>query len=387
MVRLRIRAVSTTRNGAGPLRLGVIGTGLAIERLHWPALRQMPERFHIVAFADLARPSAERFAHVAGLGMDGYHADYADLLARSDVEAVLIALPIPLLYPAARAALEAGKHVLCEKPAGANLEQATDFLALQDRFPERTILVGENFFYRDDLRLARSLLESGAIGRPHLVSWRLVLQTVPREGSFASTPWRWAPQYRGGPLLDADVHHVAQLRLLCGDIETLHAFVQYANPRMGGPSDLVLNVQFVSQVIGNFTAAHLALRPFDEANAMHIYGAEGVLIVEDRRVRLQSADGAQVDYTVEGTDNGYYNEWLNFYDAVVYDDEPIVGTISQSYTNLLVVMRALDAAAGQRLERLPPGPAGLGETAVPLWRPRGQTDLFGGLPCTVHRSA
>jgi predicted dehydrogenase len=276
--------------------------------------------------------------------------------------------------------------VLCEKPAGANLEQATDFLALENRFPERKILVAENFFYRDDLRLARSLLDSGAIGRPHLVSWRLVLQTVPRPGSFASTPWRWAPQYRGGPLLDADVHHVAQLRLLCGDIATLHAFIQEANPRMGGPSDLVLNVQFVSQAIGNFTAAHLALRPFDEANAMHIYGAEGALIVADGRVRLQSADGAQVDYTVEGADNGYYNEWLNFYDAVVSDDEPIVGTISQSYTNLLVVMLALDAAEGQRLEHLPPGPDGLSETAVPLWRPRGQTDLFAGLPCTVRRA-
>ena len=87
----------------------------------------MPDRFEIVALANHTRPKAEAFAQLAGLSMDDYHADYADLLARDDVEAVLICLPIPLLYPSARAALEAGKHVLCEKPAGANVEQGREF--------------------------------------------------------------------------------------------------------------------------------------------------------------------------------------------------------------------------------------------------------------------
>ncbi|HYW88620.1 MAG TPA: Gfo/Idh/MocA family oxidoreductase, partial [Chloroflexota bacterium] len=68
-----------------PVRLGVIGTGLATEKLHWPALRQMPDRFEIVAFANHTRPKAEAFAQLAGLSMDDYHADYADLLARDDV--------------------------------------------------------------------------------------------------------------------------------------------------------------------------------------------------------------------------------------------------------------------------------------------------------------
>ncbi len=45
-----------------PIRLGVIGTGLAVERLHWPALVQMPDRFTIAAFANHTRPKAEHFA-------------------------------------------------------------------------------------------------------------------------------------------------------------------------------------------------------------------------------------------------------------------------------------------------------------------------------------
>jgi predicted dehydrogenase len=50
-----------------PLRIGVIGTGLAVERLHWPALVQMQERFRVVAFANDTREPAERFARLAEL--------------------------------------------------------------------------------------------------------------------------------------------------------------------------------------------------------------------------------------------------------------------------------------------------------------------------------
>src|SRR5215216_2786121 len=128
-----------TLSSVPPVRLGIIGTGIAVEKLHWPALRQMPDHFDIVAFANHTRPKAEAFAQLAGLSMDNYHTDYAELLARDDVDAVLICLPIPLLYPSTRAALEAGKHVLCEKPVGGNLDQGRDFLALGELFPQQKV--------------------------------------------------------------------------------------------------------------------------------------------------------------------------------------------------------------------------------------------------------
>ena len=367
------------------VRLGIVGTGLAVEKLHWPALAQLTDRFEVVAFANDTREPAEKFAREAGLPMDGYHADYHALLRRDDVAAVLVALPIPLLYPVARAALEAGKEVLSEKPPGSNLDQARDFLALGEQFPGRRILVGENFFYRDDLRLARSLLDAGAIGRVHLMAWRNVFHLVPREGQFSGTPWRWAPMYRGGPQLDAGVHHIAQIRLLCGDVEDLHGYVQYANPTHGGPSDLVLNMHFVSHAIGSFTAAHLAIPAPGETNEMRLYGSDGVLAVggrmRRREVALLRPDGSSERQTVEA-DGGYYNEWLNFHDAIVHD-EPIVGTIAQSYHNLLLVMRALDSAEERRMIEIADAPGGLSEAGVPLWRPRGATGLFEGLPCKI----
>jgi len=218
-----------------PIRLGVIGTGLAVERLHWPALVQMPDRFTIAAFANHTRPKAEHFASYSGASMDDYHADYRDLLRRDDVEAVLISLPIPLNYGVTREALEAGKDVVCEKPAGTDEEEGRRFVALGEEFPDRTILIAENMFYRDDLRLARSLIDAGAIGRIHLLSWRNVSRLVPVPGKFSSTPWRHDPGYRGGPHLDAGVHHTAQLRLLCGDVQRLYGGPRTPTRRTAAP--------------------------------------------------------------------------------------------------------------------------------------------------------
>ena len=56
---------ATTR----PIRLGVIGTGLALERLHWPALRQLPEQYTITAFAEASQEHATHFADYTGVGM------------------------------------------------------------------------------------------------------------------------------------------------------------------------------------------------------------------------------------------------------------------------------------------------------------------------------
>jgi predicted dehydrogenase len=366
-----------------PVRLGIIATGLATAKLHWPALRQLTHRFRVTAFANHTRPKAEAFAQLSDLSMDNYHADYNDLLQRQDVDAVLITLPIPLLYPATRAALEAGKHVLCEKPAGGNIEQGRDFLQLATQYPLLKVLIGENFFYRDDLRLARTLIDSGILGRVHMLTYHVVGEVVPREGNYAATRWRQAPRYRGGYHLDGGVHHVAQMRMLCGDIDQLHGLLQHANPDAGGPSDLVLNLHFVNQAVGSYTAGYLPLIA-EEPNAMRVYGEDGIMVLTGRTFRVYSRGHEMHEYAFQ-TDGGYYNQLLNFADAIE-NDEPIVGTIAQSFVNLLVVMQAMDSAESQRLVSVSGAPDALSDHPIPIWRPRGASGLFDGLPCVLSES-
>lgn len=367
-----------------PIRLGVIGTGLAVEKLHWPALARMPDRFRIAAFANRSSPNAENFAAYSGASMADYAADYRDLLRRDDVEAVLISLPIPLNLPVTRAALEAGKHVICEKPSGANLAEGRVFVELAAQHPERTVLIAENAFYRDDLRLARSLLDAGRIGRIHLVSWRHVSQLVPRPGEFSGTPWRHHPDYEGGPLLDGGVHHIAQLRLLCGDVERVSGETQDANTTHGGPSDLSLNLRFVGGAVGNYTAAYPELAVPREPNELRLYGTEGVMAIDSDGLRVYGPDGTVETHRVEQPDGGYYNEFRNFAEAVV-GGAPVVSTVAQSFRNLELVVGGLASARAGQPVAMEPWPEPLSASAVPLWRPAGATDLFDGLPTTVTR--
>ena len=192
--------------------------------------------------------------------------NYHDLLARKDLDAVMVLLPIDMLFDAAKAALESGLHVFCEKPPGGDLLAASDFLSLEVAHPGSVLFVAENFFYRDDLRLAREAIDAGRLGRIHSVAWRTTGQYIPREGTFSSTPWRHRPTYRGGTHLDGGIHMMAALRLLIGDPTRVHGLIQHANSQMGGPSTLLLHLTFANGAVASYTAIHPEIPiPADDA--------------------------------------------------------------------------------------------------------------------------
>jgi predicted dehydrogenase len=377
--------LTTPDSGNRQIRLGIIGTGLAVEKLHWPALKQMPDRYRVTAFSNHTRPKAEHFASYSGTSMDLFVPEWQDLLERDDVDAVLISLPIPMNLPVTRAALEAGKDVICEKPAGKDADEGRAFVELGRQFPDRTVLIAENAFYRDDLRVARALLDAGTIGRVHLMSWRQVNQLIPREGQFSSTPWRWDPGYEGGPHLDAGVHHTAQIRLLCGDATRLSAETQDANTTHGGPSDLIVNLRFVSGTIGSYAATNPEIPVPTDGSDMTLYGTDGVMTTGYRGTKIHRPDGTVESYKVEGSDGGYYNEFVDFHEAAT-GGPSLLANIDQSWRNMEIILLALESARDGRVIELPSDPGGLSANAVPLWRPAGDLDdLLDGLPGTLTR--
>jgi len=368
---------------ANPVRLGIIGTGMAAKRLHWPALASMQSRFTIVAFADHTRSAAEEFAALAGLSMDDYYPDHRALLQREDVEAVLVAVPIASLCAITLDCLTAGKHVICEKPPGADLDEARRLVAAAEEHPRQVTVVAENFFYRDDLRLARSLLDRGVIGEPQLLLERWVRQLTPTVNPFAAASWRRKPEHHGGSLLDGGVHSVAAIRLLGGDISNLCARTKSVNPAMKGPTLLLMSFDLASGAMGNCVWGFFANPVPGEVNDTRLYGAEGALTVSRGRVVLSRDDGSIEEYRLEQGDGGYYNEFLNFYEAIVHH-EPVVGTVRQSIENMAVVLRALGSVGldwpsdGSTMDL---GPL---KGGVPLWRPREAEGLFDTLPTRVH---
>jgi len=377
-----ITVTANTSGGDTTLRLGIIGTGLAVEKLHWPALKRMTDRYRVVAFCDIERSHAEHFASYSGASMDDYTPDHHDLLGRADVDVVLISLPISLNYPVTKDALEAGKHVICEKPTGANADEMNAFVELERKHPELTVLIAENWFYRDDLRFARSLLDDHVIGRVHLMAWRNVSQLIPREGEFSSTPWRHHADYVGGPQLDAGVHNTAQIRFLCGDVDRLSGAIQDANTTHNGPSDLTLNLNFVSGAIGSYAASYPELAVPGEPNDMRLYGTDGVMTIGREGIRVYRPDGSVEAWTVRMSDAGYYNEFLNFHQSLT-GDAPLVGSVAQSVRNMELITQGIASAEQGTMMKTAEGPIELSATAVPLWKPAGVEGLFDGLDVDI----
>lgn len=355
------------------LNLGIIGTGLAVEKLHWPALLALEDRYKVTAFCDLKRSSAEHFADYADTDLEQFTRDYHALLDRDDVDVVLISLPIPLAAQAIEHALEAGKHVLCEKPQASNFEEATVLWSVVDQYLDQKLIIAENWFYRDDLRYAMTLLQGGEIGRVHTMSFRRLKQLIPRDGEFSSTPWRWQGAYEGGPHLDGGVHQVAMMRMLMGDIDRISGEVQDANETHGGPSQLATNLRFVDNAIGSFMLGSPSAEMPPDENGMRIYGTQGVMSINDERI-LVWKDGKTTRHEVERQDFGYINEFHNFHDAVVHDS-PIIGDFYQSWRGMEFVHLALRSAEEGAVIHTDRDVAPLEPWPIDLWLPHGETSL------------
>ena len=268
--------------------------GLASRKLHWPALARLRARFSVIGFADPVRLRAEEFAALAGLPMTGYSPDYQGLLRSDIVDAVLVAVPIAQLFSVARDCIEAGKHVLCEKPPGIDDAEGRAFVALVDAHPNQVVLMGENFFYRDEVRLARHLIDEGAIGQPKLLAQRWLRQSVPEPGQFSGTPWRYQNvAYRGGPLLDGGIHGVATIRMLGGDVSRIAARLSWVNPTMEAPSALTMTFDLTSGAIGDCIWGFFAHAVPESVYDTQVIGDSGGLIVAQGHIRLVAATAAR----------------------------------------------------------------------------------------------
>jgi predicted dehydrogenase len=190
---------------SAPLRLGLLGCADIAQRRALPSLARL-RSFTLTAVASRDAGRAKRFAErFGGTPVTGYE----ELLARDDLDAVYVPLPAALHARWAQRALDAGLHVLVEKPAAVTPDEARRLTRLAH---ERGLVVMENFaFVRHTQQDAvRDLLAEGAIGE---------LRGLSAEFAFPplkSTDIRYRPELGGGALLDAGVYPLRLARRRSG---------------------------------------------------------------------------------------------------------------------------------------------------------------------------
>lgn len=189
------------------LRIGLAGLGRLGRRYAENLARHVPRaRLHAVC-----SPVAEEVAWARErLGVERTHADYEAMLADPDIDAVFLVTPTSLHPRQIEQALDAGKHVFCEKPLSLELDECRRTVAYAKRFPQQRAMVGFVRHFDASYRDAKARIEAGAIGRPFLV-YSQTADLFDPSGAFV----KFAPT-SGGLFLDCSVHDVDLARWLLG---------------------------------------------------------------------------------------------------------------------------------------------------------------------------
>jgi xylose dehydrogenase (NAD/NADP) len=272
------------------------------------------DRVDVIAVA--SRDAARAEAYARERGIEGAYGSYEELLADADVEAVYISLPNSLHVEWSVRALEAGKHVLCEKPLS---RRAADVERAFDVAEESGRLLMEAFMYRHNPQTARlkELVDGGAIGRLRLVRAAFSFPLADAENV------RLNPSLDGGGLMDVGCYCVSGLRLLGGEPEQV-----YGEQVLGesGVDELFTGaMRFPDNVLAQFDSG-LVLPERDELEAI---GEGGSLVLDDpwhckrRVIELRTAGGVE-EIAVEQADS-YRLQLENMSDAIRGEAEPLLG--------------------------------------------------------------
>ena len=327
----------------GQIRLGIIGAGAAVRKLHYPVLQGMSEEIPIVAACNSTRKSAETFVQSIG-GNAQIFDSYDALLESTSIDAVLISVPIELSARVLKKAIAANKHVMSEKPLAATAEEAVEVLKARSR-TDKVIAVGENFRYRKDTKKARQVIESGEIGQPfsfQLTIW-LDIEAESRQ-VWAERSWRRKPMHPGGFVLDAGVHAACGLRDVLGEVRNVYAQMFRQSPMTEGPDNVLMQVTMESGALGHVFASYTAKVQKEAFFKLSVLGKEGSLELVDGDVSWVNGSQAPGHFTTDASDRGYQAQWENFI-ASIRGREQMVSSVEQAYEDLLVIDAALDSAA------------------------------------------
>lgn len=292
-----------------PVALGLLSTARINAQLL--AAARSSDCAEVTAVASRHKGRAEAYA--AAQGIPRAYGSYEDLLADPDVEAVYVSLPNSLHIQWTVRALEAGKHVLCEKPlSGSSAEVEVAFGAAERA--ERQL--AEAFMYRHHGQTRRlvELVRSRAIGRLSFIRATLTFSL-----DCAGDP-RMKRDLEGGALMDVGCYCVSGARLLAGEPERVYG------ERVLGDDGVDLRfagmLRFPDDVVAQFDCAMDQPR----RDALEVVGTEGMLVLTDPWHCRARAFTLHRDYVVEEIsfyrDNPYRLELEDFCQAIRGAAEP-----------------------------------------------------------------
>jgi predicted dehydrogenase len=273
---------------ADKIRLGLIGASVAgtwSARAHLPAVRASAD-VELTAVCTTRADSAEAARRAWGARLA--FADYREMIASPEIDAVAVVVRVPSHYAPAKAALEAGRHVYCEWPLGRTTAEAVELSELAEARGLVTA-VGLQARVNPALMHMKELIESGFVGEVMAVHVSLLRDGVLSRPSHRT--WQRDAALGANTLTIAAGHTVDAMRFVVGDFARLSAVVAtQAKQWLDTGTDTWLDVTAPDNALlsgrldsGAVASVHVGAVPFAGSGyRMEIYGRDGTLVAAGR---------------------------------------------------------------------------------------------------------
>jgi len=328
------------------LKLAVIGTGLAWEQLHYPAIERLRDKFEIIALCNKTPEKATAFADKMNLSKENVYTDYRKMLEREDIDVVDILVPISENYEVAKDCILANKNIIAEKPFASTAAAAEELIRLANE-KNVTVLVAENIRYDEESFIIKELLTQSIVGEPlyFIFNTACDFRNDMIGKDFGRKEWRQHPAFEGGIFLDGGIHDIARMRFLFGDVDKVYA--------IGRPCDndyspfITINalLHFNIGITGHY-AFFTDNKELTKSNiGFRIICTRGEIYLESKdceNVVVTHADGIAENRKFTKA-QGYYYELENYYDAVM-SGKPIVSTPEKELGDIKLVFEILEKA-------------------------------------------
>ena len=346
------------------LRFALVGAGM-IGGVHARALAELADVAQLVAVVDSDPAKAQALAGRYGAAA---HTDLAAVLRRDDVDAVSVCTPSGLHADGAVAALDAGKHVVVEKPLDVSLAAADRILDAEKRSGRTVAVISQHRFDKSSEKVLAAV-RAGHLGTvtSAIAShawWRG--QTYYDSGDWRGT---WALD-GGGAVMNQTVHTINLMTTIVGTPVEVFAYTAcLAHERIEVEDTAVAVVTFASGALGVIHATTAAYPGLDAS--LRVFGSKGSAVIsndeltflflndwESTEIAMSEMTGLnQVtdEYALEPADlplgRAHRRQLADFVDAVATGRPPRVGT-AEARTSLSVILAMYESAATGRAVKL-----------------------------------
>ncbi|KXK22023.1 MAG: inositol 2-dehydrogenase [Chloroflexi bacterium OLB15] len=306
------------------LNVAIIGAG-RIGRLHAENLCYRIPQTQVVGIADVQISAAEETA--ARLNIPFTTADYRELLAKPNVDVVVICSATDTHTEIIIESAKAGKQIFCEKPIDLSLSKIDAALEAVDKAGVK-MQIGFNRRFDPNFRRVRTAIERGEMGTPHR------LHIISRDP--APPPLSYV-KVSGGMFVDMTIHDFDMARYLIGsEVEEIYTLAGVmVDPAIGAAGDVdsaLVTLKFANGVIGSIDNSRQAVYGYDQR--VEVFGSGGKIETDNNYPNAAHISTAQnvyrdlpLNFFLERYSESYVSEILSFVDALEHDKPVSVGGI------------------------------------------------------------